>query len=230
VLGKAVPNYGLTITSAYRNDTWYIVNGSSEKIKFSGDSGSIDINNWTSLDNGTLTLKFWINNTAGVINSDEIIVKRDITDPVISITTPSKSQEFENFPSFELDIDEPHIKEIWYTIDGGQNNWTCSATDDISEFCWTNADLGNVTLTFYVNDTAGNIGFAEINVTKLAETVLYYPGNGGGGGGGGKDSAGIPLDITLILPIIIIITIITTIIIVIILINKKSKKNKKQFT
>ncbi len=213
--GKRAPEYELSIVEPYRNVTWYTINGSSTIQEIFSDTGTIDQNEWSLLGNGTLTLQFYANNTAGVGSSEEVIIRRDIIDPELIIVKPSESQGFTTDPPFVQLIFSEKIDSCWFTIDDGEHNQTCSITPsyvayaDIDSEVWKNASYGNVTIQFWANDTVGNIGYNEINVTKVAQAAALLSDDGGGGGGGGGEKEAIPgYHIVIIAVVILSVTII----------------------
>ena len=79
-------------------------------------------------------------------------------------------------PSLSITISEPNIDSIWYTIDGGVNNYTMipppgwttqsSLGETINQEAWDAAPYGTITIGVYITDTMGNIGYSEIDIEK----------------------------------------------------------------
>ncbi len=55
---------------------------------------------------------------------------------------------------------------MWYNLNGGVNNSIASLSGTIDQAAWAALPEGNVNLTFYADDLVGNIGYAEISITK----------------------------------------------------------------
>ena len=53
---------------------------------------------------------------------------------------------------------------MWYSLDGGLTNYAISIT--IDQAAWAALSDGSITITFYANDTLGNLSFEEITITK----------------------------------------------------------------
>jgi len=53
---------------------------------------------------------------------------------------------------------------MWYSLDGGLTNYAISTT--IDQAAWAALSDGSITITFYANDTLGNLSFEEITITK----------------------------------------------------------------
>ena len=88
--------------------------------------------------------------------------------PVISVITPAINQTYtDSAPTFEIKISELNLDSSWYTLDNGITNYTFSGTfGTIDPTAWSNAAIGIVNITFYANDTYGNIGQAGISIIK----------------------------------------------------------------
>jgi len=70
-------------------------------------------------------------------------------------------------PNFNITIDELNLDTIWYTLDGGGMNYTITdLAGTFNQTAWGALSEGNVTIRFYANDTAGNIGFIDVEVIK----------------------------------------------------------------
>lgn len=58
------------------NRTWYVINGSEEEFSFSGSNYSVDTKTWNSLAEGNLSITTYVEDIAGNINFEEIILKK----------------------------------------------------------------------------------------------------------------------------------------------------------
>lgn len=94
----------------------------------------------------------------------------DTIAPIITIISPNPNDEFgTTAPAYEISINEPHLDQIWYTLnDGVTAIKNILLTDSIDQSVWDSLPLGSVTLTFYANDTSGNIGIKSVGIVKLS--------------------------------------------------------------
>ena len=70
-------------------------------------------------------------------------------------------------PSFNVLINDPNgIESKWYTLDGGITNTSFSSNGIINQTRWNDIVNGSVIITFYANDSLGNIGFSEVYIYK----------------------------------------------------------------
>jgi len=93
----------------------------------------------------------------------------DLTPPDITILSPVSDQVFGVYaPTFTITIiDESPVDSTWYTIDGEVTNYTFSGLiGTVNQTAWDDAGIGSISLTFYANDTLGNLGSETVNIFK----------------------------------------------------------------
>ena len=168
------PDYNITITDDNLNETWYTLQG-GDPIYFSGtnstNTGTIDSGAWTALPDGTNFIVFYANNTAGNIGFDVVSVIKDTLLPIVTITIPTDLQLYGiDPPSYEVYITEANLEYCWYTLNGGDpiyfSGVSGSNTGIIDSDAWSTLPDGSVTIRFYANDTAGNIVFDEVSISR----------------------------------------------------------------
>jgi len=100
-----------------------------------------------------------------------VIIYKDTGNPTVSITSPTGGEYFNaTAPDYVVEISDSGspIDTMWYTINGGANiEFTVNGTIDQNN--WTALADGPVTLTFYANDSAGNLN---------SDTVIIYKDTG----------------------------------------------------
>ncbi|HEC39125.1 hypothetical protein LCGC14_0787470 [marine sediment metagenome] len=103
-----------------------------------------------------------------------VVIQKDNFAPVITINQPIESQVFnETSPVYDISVNETNLDSIWYTFDSGAINFTIiSLLDSIDQGLWDITPNGNVTITFYANDTLGNLGFNSVIVNKSVIDIL----------------------------------------------------------
>jgi len=106
-------------------------------------------------------------NIFGTANSQDNFPILDINPPNIKINYPGSYNIFgTNAPEFNVEIIEPHIDKMWYTINNGATSIIFTSNGTINQALWDMAPEGNVTISFYANDSVGNVNFQEITVKK----------------------------------------------------------------
>jgi hypothetical protein len=98
----------------------------------------------------------------------EVLVVKDLIDPIVSIITPSENEVFgANPPDFEISVIEVNLDTMWYTMDSGLTNINFSnLTGTISQTEWDKKSTEDVTIRFYARDEAGNEDYADVTVSK----------------------------------------------------------------
>lgn len=167
IYGFEAPSYELVFHSENLNTTSYTLNN-SQKYFFLNESGKINQTEWDLLGNGTVSVKFFANDTLGYIDSKEIIVRKDLIEPNIIIHSPAPYQLYGNFsPNFHVSIEEPNLNSSWYTLDGGLTNYTFSSSFiSLNQSAWEMCNNGSVEIIFYAIDAANNLGYTTIEVYK----------------------------------------------------------------
>ncbi|MHA2284104.1 MAG: DUF2341 domain-containing protein, partial [Promethearchaeota archaeon] len=167
LFGASAPDYDLTVVDANLDSIWYSLDGGANSTPVSA-SGTIDQTMWSVPPNGTVTLRFYANDTVGNLNFTEIVVRKDFIAPAITINSPNTNDLYgDNAPSYDLTVVDGNLDSIWYSLDGGTTNSTpVSATGTINLGMWSGRPNGTVTLRFYANDTMGNVNYEEVVVRK----------------------------------------------------------------
>ncbi|MFX1233111.1 MAG: DUF2341 domain-containing protein [Promethearchaeota archaeon] len=172
LFGSMAPNYNLTVTDPNLDSIWYSLDGGTTNSTPVAAIGSLDQTTWNGRPNGTVIIRFYANDTLGNINYEEVIVRKDIIKPSVSIDSPSSGSNHSTPPSYSLSITEANLDEIWYTLNDGLNNYTGATSGTIDYIAWGNAGLGAVTITFFVNDSLGNWDSASVGVTKTSDLSI----------------------------------------------------------
>lgn len=92
------------------------------------------------------------------------------------IISPLNNEEFSNIaPSFNISIIEEDLNSLWYIIGNNQEViYIESMEGAIDQESWDNTDEGLITITFYAQDNAGNIGFMSVVINKQLPTSGIY--------------------------------------------------------
>ncbi len=173
IFGNQPPSFEVILGGADNSKTWYsLFNGThwSDNVTFSGLIDQINQSLWADIGNGTVTVRFSVNDSANNIVFDEVQLFKDIIEPNITIIGELANETFGlQAPQFNLSIFEGNLDEIWYTLDGGLTNYSCSSSGQINSTLWESLSDGPITIRFYANDTVGNINYLEITIEKQTE-------------------------------------------------------------
>ena len=168
VFGYSPPYYDISITESNLNSYWYTIDSGATNISISSLLGTIDQTEWDKLGNGTLTIRFHAEDEGGNKGFAEIIVRKDINIPLITINSPITTDILGlQPPQYDISVVEPNIDAMWYTLDSGAFNVTFSSlTGTIDQTEWNKFGDGIINIRFYIRDEGGNEAFAEVSVNK----------------------------------------------------------------
>ena len=159
-------DYEVEITDPKLDEMWYTLND-GEVYLFNQSSGKIDQSAWDACGNGTVSIIFYANNTIGNLAHKEVIVRKDIYFPLISIIKPSPDQYCGLLaPSFNITVKTQALNEMWYTLNGGSKFYIYQFHGNIDQNYWDSIPEGNVIIRFYASNTFDQINFEEVTVHK----------------------------------------------------------------
>lgn len=163
------PSFSISVVEGIADTIWYSLDNRTTNVSTSGLTGIISDTEWYKMEDGLIQIVFFINDSKGYIDKTEVDVIKLTDTPQIDILSPTLNQEFSaQAPEFTLNItDSSLIVSVWYTIDGGISNYTCSTpTATIDTIVWEATQEGQITITFYAEDEVGNIGTKSVIVLK----------------------------------------------------------------
>ncbi|TKJ24164.1 MAG: hypothetical protein CEE43_00340 [Promethearchaeota archaeon Loki_b32] len=163
------PYFEISIDEGIADSKWYSIDDGIKNITFTGLAGVINQTEWSNAPEGPIEIIFYANDSRGYIGKSEVVVVKNLTAPEIIINSPSLNQIYGFIaPTFNITIhDLSPINRTWYTIDGGDTNYTFYGTlEQINQTAWTELNDGQVTIQFYANDSLGYLGFTNIKIEK----------------------------------------------------------------
>ena len=169
ICGPNAPEFSITLYNLSPiNTTWYTIDGGLTNYTFSGLTGFINQTAWENKDNGAVTIKFYANDFLGRVGFKEIHILKDSITPSISIHSPLNDEIFGSIaPEFNISIIEENPVFTWYTIKDITGIFPFSdLAGNIDQGAWSVTPEGQVNITFYAQDEAGNIGFESVIVIK----------------------------------------------------------------
>jgi parallel beta-helix repeat protein len=176
--GIDAPTFSLTIDEPYLHQKLYSFNG-RPNITFTSQI-SFNQTEWNRIGNGTVLITFYAIDTAGNVNSSEVIVRKDAFAPVITIHSPRENEGFVNPPNFNISIIEEDLDSVSYSL------WSVAGpfpilnlTGTIDKDAWERLSTGleeAVILIFAARDRAGNVGSESVLVWKASPLEPEIPG------------------------------------------------------
>lgn len=110
--------------------------------------------------------------SVNIIDNFPICYNLDTFNPKITILSPEDDEVFsEDSPTLSITIEEYILWGFWYTLDGGEHNFTSvgdvsEAQININKVFWDNLNDGEYLLKVYAKDIAGNVGYAMVSIIK----------------------------------------------------------------
>jgi len=102
------------------------------------------------------------------MNFSSVKVRKDAYAPKIIIHAPIDNVEFgSTAPNFNVSIIESDLAFMWYVFEGDTTQYPFSdQLGSINQEAWTNLTEGEIQITFYAQDKAGNIGSKSVKIIK----------------------------------------------------------------
>ncbi|MFW9881629.1 MAG: hypothetical protein ACFFG0_51845, partial [Candidatus Thorarchaeota archaeon] len=164
VCGITAPYFNISIYNLDIQEKWYSFNG-GDNITFTTETQFNQIE-WDKVGNGPVLITFYANDTAGFITSSEVLVSKDNLRPEIIILSPSENDIFSGgAPSYKVDIRDVNLDKMWYTLNNGAQK-EFMTNNSIAQGLWDSLAEGNINLSFYANDTVGNLNYASVRIKK----------------------------------------------------------------
>jgi len=172
------PDFEIDIIEGNLIETWYSLN-SGQNYSFTGNSGIVNQDAWDSCGNGTVVIRFYAKDSLNKISFNDVRVYKDIIEPEITIFEPNLDEVFGiTPPKFNVSIQDNNLNSTWYCLNGGDKNLFSSNYGEINITVWNACSDGVVIISFFANDTLGNLNFKEIEVIKdsnLPEIIINSP-------------------------------------------------------
>lgn len=164
--GLETINFSLSIDETQLNKTWYSLNG-GDNYFFNGMSGTIDQIAWDNCGNGTVTIRFYANNTIGNIGFAEITVRKDVYYPFITIISPESGVLCGiKSPNYNISVSTLDIDSMWYNLNDRMNFTISTFFGTVDQLYWDLFGSENITITFYVNNSYGHLNFKSVQLIK----------------------------------------------------------------
>ena len=176
--GLETIDFSISIDEPELDKTWYSLNGGMNN-SFVGTSGIIDQGSWDACGNGTVTISFYANNILGNIGFAEVIVHKDVYYPFITIISPESEQWCGiSAPNYNVSVSSLDIDSMWYSLNDGINYTILTTTGTIDQLYWENYGDENITITFYANNSYGQLNFASVKIKKditVPNVTIFSP-------------------------------------------------------
>ncbi|MFX1364636.1 MAG: hypothetical protein ACFE9Y_06875, partial [Promethearchaeota archaeon] len=170
LIGTDAPSFTISIIGSEIEATWYTLDNGLTIYIFEGLDGIINQTEWDKYGYGSITIKFFINNSVGKIGYDIIVLRKDPDAPSIIINKPLDQKFFASAPFINISIIEPNLNSVWYRVAGEIIYITDNLTQFLDSSIWNNLPEGTFTLELFADDILGNLN-NSIQLSLIKDTI-----------------------------------------------------------
>ena len=164
--GEDAPSFNIHVIESNLEHIWYSLDGGMTNY-YIVDNGTIDQSLWINKPDGLINISFYADDILGNINSSSVIVIKDTVAPSISINSPQPSDIFSYYaPLFNVEISDVTLESEWYTINNDLAKYFFTHNESIDANLWDSLLDGQVKITFYANDSLGQLASKYVNIYK----------------------------------------------------------------
>ncbi|MFX1286825.1 MAG: SBBP repeat-containing protein [Promethearchaeota archaeon] len=168
-------NIAMKIYIGILNQCYYSLNDGMN-YSFTTTQGVINQSAWESCSNGTVSIKFYVNDSSSNIGMSEVIVQKDINLPLITIYDPLNNQIFgANSPDFNISIYDVDLDTSWYFLNESGPFFFIGNTGKIDQLGWDLYESSSIKITFYANNSVGNTAHNVVYVMKYLAIDINEP-------------------------------------------------------
>ena len=162
--GTTAPVFNLTIFDLNLHMAWYKINQTYVHF-FTPVNGinivSLDQTSWDALSEGSLSIGFFVNDTAGNLLTMGLSAIKEVP-PTISLNSPPHGSSFgTDAPTYSLNIFDLNLNTSWYTLNNTVTRYFFTPSNGINvvpidQTGWDYFSEGYMVMGFFVNDSSGN--------------------------------------------------------------------------
>ncbi|TFF90240.1 MAG: hypothetical protein EU548_04020, partial [Promethearchaeota archaeon] len=157
LFGPVAPNFTIHVADANFHKMWYTLDNSFTNVSFTNNE-TFQQSLWDDLENGTLTIRFYANDTRGNLGYADISILIDVEAPSIDIHLPTNETAFKIAPWLNISASDFNgLDTIWYSINGVNETLEDNQEEQILNSIWNAIPEGPFTIYLYANDSLGNL-------------------------------------------------------------------------
>lgn len=162
--GKNPASFIVFISDTNLDIMWYSFNGGLTNHSFV-TNGTFNSVEWNNLQNGSVTIEFYAIDKAGNIGIDMVTIRIDIINPEIILFSPVNNDVFGmTAPEFFISLNDINLDTSWYILNG--KTYIFTENETLNQSAWDSYANGTLLITFYANDSVGNVGLQEVLLQK----------------------------------------------------------------
>ena len=169
--GATAPEFNIFVNETYIYSMWYTINNGAIKYYIT-ENDTIDQDAWNVLNDGNIIITFYARDIAWNIDFESVIVIKDDLLPEIAIIFPTNGSIFALPLEFIINFSDVNFDKLWVTINYSNIEYGFIASPgnnvviDLPFSIWNLLPEGHFLVKIYVNDTAGNVNYAEVTLIK----------------------------------------------------------------
>ncbi len=172
--GASSPSYQISYTEDNLDSMWYYLGPGTNIVLFVGTDGTINQTEWDKLESGLVSIIFYINDTGGLENYDEVTIYKDTIPPFSNIEyTPYRDPNIVSVSTtfliiysdplgFEVNVRYKIDNSAWFNYTGPFN---------LSGYAY-----GEHLITYHAIDAVGNIEAEHTLTVILTDISAGIPG------------------------------------------------------
>ncbi|MFX0104204.1 MAG: hypothetical protein ACFE75_01780, partial [Candidatus Hodarchaeota archaeon] len=157
LFGKDAPSFNISVNKFNLLDTWYSLIGHPGKYFLTEINGTINQTAWDYFGDGEITIRFYANDTTGNIGIQDIVVRKDISVPIIVAFQPIDGTVLDSPPILKVLISDPNLDNIWYRVGTIYSSLGNNIEQQLDSLIWESLSQGEFHLYISANDSVGNI-------------------------------------------------------------------------
>ncbi|MEE9573114.1 MAG: hypothetical protein V3W20_08715, partial [Candidatus Neomarinimicrobiota bacterium] len=169
--GATAPEFNIFVNETYIYSMWYTINNGDIKYYIT-ENDTINQDAWSALNDGNVLITFYARDIAWNIDFESVIVIKDDLLPEIAIIYPTNGLIWALPLEFIINFSDVNFDKLWVTINYSNIEYGFIASPgnnvviDLPFSIWNLLPEGHFLVKIYVNDTAGNVNYAEVTLIK----------------------------------------------------------------
>ncbi len=172
---NSAPPINATVFGSDVSFFWFNITGNSTKNFLSNNTLTyLDAYIWANILQGSFEISFYCNDSLGNLNGPiSIILIKDIRNPTIRINSPINGTYYKLPPIINFTILDINFHRMWYNVTSNSTMVFVSNNSAVQMplAIWTNLPQGEFQISFYANDSAGNLN-GTIFITLFKDTII----------------------------------------------------------
>ncbi|MFX0048591.1 MAG: hypothetical protein ACFE8G_10545, partial [Candidatus Hermodarchaeota archaeon] len=157
IYNATAPSFIVSVSGNNLDARWYTLDNGAVNYTFTGLTGTIAQLAWGAQGDGTVTIKFYINNTLGVIGFDEVSIIKDTIAPSITINLPSNNTYCGIAPFINILAIDANLDLIWYKINTSNILLGNNVNQQLDASIWSSLPEGEFYVYIYANDSVSHL-------------------------------------------------------------------------